>query len=370
MHIPDGYLSPATCAALYAFAAPFWYVALRRVRRLLHTRLVPQLSVFAAFSFVLMMFNLPLPGGTTGHAIGVGLAAIVLGPWGSMLAISVALLIQAVFFGDGGVTTFGANAFNMAVVGSLVAYGVYRALAGRAALDSPRRVFAAALAGYAAINASALCAAFEFGIQPALSHDASGAPLYAPYPLHIAIPAMMIGHLTFAGLAELIVSGGVAAYLQRTDVSLLKLAAPASVQDASGIGRGRVESGWRATRPLWIGAALLMVLTPLGLLAAGTAWGEWGAKDFVDPSSRAEIAAASGSVAPPAATPRGMARLASVWTAPMPDYAPPFLKSAAFGYVMSALVGTGLIILVFFFVGRLTRAAGGDSRDDLSADES
>lgn len=142
MHIPDGYLSPATCAALYAGAAPFWYVALRRVKRLLHTRLVPHLSVFAAFSFVIMMFNLPLPGGTTGHAVGVGIATIVLGPWGSMLAISVALLIQALFFGDGGVTAFGANAFNMGVVGSLVAYAVYRAVAGRAALTAPRRGFA------------------------------------------------------------------------------------------------------------------------------------------------------------------------------------------------------------------------------------
>ena len=68
MHIPDGYLSPVTCAVLYAAAAPFWAIALKRVKRLLNTKLVPLLSVFAAFSFVIMMFNIPLPGGTTGHA--------------------------------------------------------------------------------------------------------------------------------------------------------------------------------------------------------------------------------------------------------------------------------------------------------------
>jgi ABC-type Co2+ transport system permease subunit len=62
MHIPDGYLSPVTCAVLYAAAAPFWAIALRRVKKLLNTRLVPLLSVFAAFSFVIMMFNIPLPG--------------------------------------------------------------------------------------------------------------------------------------------------------------------------------------------------------------------------------------------------------------------------------------------------------------------
>src|SRR4249920_2582284 len=139
MHIPDGYLSPSTCATLYVAAAPFWYIALQRVRRLLTTRLVPLLAVFSAFSFVIMMFNLPLPGGTTGHAVGMGIISIVLGPWASIIAISIALLIQAVFFGDGGITTFGANSLNMAIVGSLVAYWTYRGLAGRAALDSPRR---------------------------------------------------------------------------------------------------------------------------------------------------------------------------------------------------------------------------------------
>src|SRR6478736_9051408 len=124
MHIPDGYLSPETCAVMYTAAAPFWYIALQRIKRLLNTRLVPLLSVFAAFSFVIMMFNLPLPGGTTGHAVGVGIAAIVLGPWASILAISIALIIQALLFGDGGVTAIGANCFNMAILGSLTAYGI------------------------------------------------------------------------------------------------------------------------------------------------------------------------------------------------------------------------------------------------------
>src|SRR5580692_3716375 len=155
MHIPDGMLSPSTCAALYATASPFWYVAMRRVKRMLTSRLIPLLSVFSAFSFVIMMFNLPLPGGTTGHAVGVGIASIVLGPWASILAISIALTIQALFFGDGGITAIGANCFNMAIVGSLVGYATYRLAAWRAGLGSARRVVAAGLAGYAAINVAA-----------------------------------------------------------------------------------------------------------------------------------------------------------------------------------------------------------------------
>src|SRR5499426_3523120 len=258
MHIPDGYLSPATCAAMYAAAAPFWYAALQRLKRSLHTRFVPLISVFAAFSFVIMMFNLPLPGGTTGHAVGVGIATVVLGPWGAMLAISVALLIQALFFGDGGVTAIGANCFNIAITGSLVAYGVYRLVAGRSSLTSPRRVIAAGLAGYCAINAAALLTAIEFGIQPLLHKDAGGAPLYAPYHLGIAIPAMMIGHLTFAGLAELIVAAGVTSWLQRSDSSLLKMTAPHAIALNHADLKDVVKNGWRATRPLWIGLSALM----------------------------------------------------------------------------------------------------------------
>jgi cobalt/nickel transport system permease protein len=341
MHIPDGYLSPSTCATLYVGSAPFWYVSLQKMKRRLNTQAVPLLSVFAAFSFVIMMFNLPLPGGTTGHAVGVGIAAIVLGPWGSMLAISVALVIQALFFGDGGITAIGANCFNMAIVGSLVAYIVYRAIAGGAAIESRRRVAAAGIAGYCAINVSALLAAIEFGIQPIFFHDASGTPLYAPYPLHIALPAMMIGHLTVAGLAEMVVSGGVVAYLQRAEPMLLKATAP-------GASVGGESVGWRGTRPLWIALAVLLVLTPLGILAAGAAWGEWVPEDFSTPQARQQIAAASGDQAPPIEAPAGLKKLATVWTAPMPRYAPPILKSVQLGYLLSAMLGTGLIVLAFF----------------------
>ena len=357
MHIPDGYLSPVTSAVLYAGAAPFWYAALRQVRRALHTRLVPLLSLFAAFSFVVMMFNIPLPGGTTGHATGVALATVVLGPWASVLAISVALAIQAFFFGDGGITTLGANCFNMAVAGSLAAWAVYRAAAAGSALASPRRAMAAGLAGYVSVNVAALLTAIEFGLQPMFFVDASGAPLYAPYPLRIAVPAMMLGHLTVAGFAELAVSAGVVAFLQRSDPSLLQAGAGRRELPASGGVRGA-----GSLRPLWAALGVLMVLAPLGILAAGTAWGEWAAEDFADPAARQEIASASMGHQPPASAPSGLERLSSVWTAPWPDYAPGFVRSAGFGYLLSSVVGVGLVILVFLAfdrLARLWRGAGG-----------
>ena len=333
MHIPDGYLSPSTCGALFVASTPFWYVAMRRVRALVHTTLVPLISVLSAFSFIVMMFNLPLPGGTTGHAVGMGIAAIVLGPWAAMLAVSIALVIQAVFFGDGGITAIGANCFNMAILGSLCAYTVYRIVSWRAGLWSLRRVIAGALAGYAAINLSALCAAIEFGIQPVLFHTSDGVPLYCPYPLSIAIPAMMIGHLTFAGLAELFITGGVVAYLQRADPGLLKLTA----SDAPDRERMDVVPGDEGRLPsfrkLWLGLAGLLILTPLGIIATGSAWGEWSPAEL---SQRLHNSSA----------PAGLSRLSTFWTAPLSRYAPAFIRSDSFGYLVSAMVGVGLIIVV------------------------
>jgi cobalt/nickel transport system permease protein len=324
-------------------------------------RTLPLLSLFAAFSFVTMLFNLPLPGGTTGHAVGVGIAAIVLGPWASLLAISLALAIQALFFGDGGITTLGANCFNMAIAGSFAAWGIYRLVSLGAAADSRRRVVAAALAGYGAINLSALLAAIEFGIQPMLFHDATGAPLYAPYPLRIAIPAMMAGHLTIAGAAEAVMSAGLFSYLRRNEAGLLglgqsqhqsQLPHPSQLQarmghpHSSGAGAG-----------LWGALAVVMLLTPLGILASGAAWGEWAPKDFGDAAGRAQMTIASRSAAPPTAVPSGLARMAKLWTAPMPDYAPHFVKSASFGYLLSAMFGVGLILAAGWVVQRLVRVA-------------
>jgi cobalt/nickel transport system permease protein len=319
MHIPDGYLSPETCAVFYAASSPFWYVALKRVKRLMSTEFLPLISVFAAFSFVIMMFNLPLPGGTTGHAIGVGIATIVLGPWAAILAISTALTIQCLLFGDGGITALGANCFNMAIVGSLVTWGVYRVLTRTAAPGSRRRVIAAGIAGYTAINVSALFAAIEFGVQPLLFHDAAGVPLYCPYPLSVSIPAMMLGHLTFAGLAEMVVTAGVVAYLQKADGALLQRSSTAAFP----------------LRRLWQGLAILLVATPLGIIAAGSAWGEWKPQDFK------------------MGAPRGLERLSALWNAPLSGYAPGFISSAPLGYIASAIAGVVLIVLLLRVLNRL-----------------
>jgi cobalt/nickel transport system permease protein len=221
MHIPDGYLGPQTYAAAYAVTVPFWIAASRILNKTLRSRQVPLLALGAAFSFVIMMFNVPIPGGTTGHAVGAVLVAVLLGPWAACIAVSIALIVQAVIFGDGGITSIGANCLNMAVIMPFAGYGVYKLIAGRSDIKSKRRWIGAAIGGYIGLNAAAIATGFEFGIQPMLASDAAGHALYAPYPLSVAVPVMAVEHLLVFGLVEAVVTGLVIAYIQKSDPGLL-----------------------------------------------------------------------------------------------------------------------------------------------------
>lgn len=205
MHIPDGYLSPQTYVPFWGASIICWSVALRKVKRELSTKQVPYLAMAAAFSFLIMMFNIPIPGGTTGHAVGAGIIAIFLGPWTAVLAVSVVLIIQAIVFGDGGITAIGANCFNMAVVMPFVSYWVFKLINGKS-LNGIRSYLAAFLSGYIGLSVAAIVTSIEFGIQPLIAHSADGRPLYAPYPLSVAIPAMAIEHMVLFSIIEGIIT--------------------------------------------------------------------------------------------------------------------------------------------------------------------
>lgn len=206
MHIPDGYLAPQTAVPMIGVMVPFWAAAVKKVKDTLKRREVPLLAIGAAFSFTIMMFNLPIPGGSSAHAVGAVLLAILLGPWAAMIGVSVALVIQALVFGDGGVLAIGANCFNMAVVMPFVGYWVYRLVRGKAGVLSARGLIAAALAGYIGLNMAALFTAVEFGSQYHLFKAPDGRPLYFVYPLKVAVAAMMSEHLMLAGPVEALVT--------------------------------------------------------------------------------------------------------------------------------------------------------------------
>ncbi len=231
MHIPDGYLSPQTYVPFSAAMVPYLAVAARKVRQTVRSRNVPLLAMGAAFSFVIMMFNIPIPGGTTGHAVGAVIVAILLGPWAACVAVSIALIIQALMFGDGGITAMGANCFNMAVVMPFVGYYTYRLISGNSAITSPRRLLAGGVAGYLGLNMAALFTGIEFGIQPLIAAAPDGRPLYAPYPLELAVPVMAIEHLVLFGFVEAVVTALVIRYLQKADSRLLTIYGGKYVQE-------------------------------------------------------------------------------------------------------------------------------------------
>jgi cobalt/nickel transport system permease protein len=220
MHIPDGYLSPQTFVPLYGVSFVFWAIALKKIKQELSARYIPYLAMAAAFSFLIMMFNVPIPGGTTGHAVGGGIIAILLGPWAAVLAVSVVLIIQAVVFGDGGITAIGANCFNMAVVMPFVSYGVFKLIKGDSG-GGARFYIAAFLAGHIGLSVAAVITGFEFGIQPMIASGPDGKPLYAPYPLSIAVPVMALEHLLVFGIVEGMVTALILKYFVKNERELV-----------------------------------------------------------------------------------------------------------------------------------------------------
>jgi cobalt/nickel transport system permease protein len=340
MHIPDGYLSPITCAIMFGVMLPFWYFGLKQLRTKLNARSAPLIALLAAFSFIVMMFNLPLPGGTTGHAVGGALAAIILGPGVASIAISIALIIQAFFFGDGGLLAIGANCFNMAVVLPYVSYAIYEAIGGKQSIQARRRVVGAFVGGWVALSVAALFAGIEFGIQPALFRAADGTPFYAPYPLSVSIPAMVIPHLLVASVVEGVLTALVLAYLQRTNQAALEVTAdPARAVEAGGFGR---------LRALWVGLVVLIFATPLGLLAPGTAWGEWGSEQF--------------SALGLSFVPQGLKQLEGLWGAPLRAYNLPVLGNSSLGYILSAAVGIVVVAVMAWLFTTLFTASGPASK--------
>lgn len=329
MHIPDNYLSPATCAVMAAAVVPVWAVSIKKIKEDIPKEKIPLLGVGAAFSFLLMMFNVPLPGGTTGHAVGGTLIAALLGPYAACIGTSIALLIQAVIFGDGGILSFGANCFNMAVILPFAGWGIYNFIKKHLKSKHSESIGIAA-GSYAGLNVAALCAAIEFGIQPLLFKNAAGMPLYCPYPFSVSIPAMIIPHLLVAGLVE--------AAFTLAIFNFIKKLSPDIIYSRN------YENKKSSIKPVAALIAVLVCLTPLGLIASGTAWGEWGAEEMADV---VQNGSALGFI------PEGMANGFS-FESLMPDYTLGNVNEIA-AYIVSAVIGAALLIILFKAAGALKK---------------
>ena len=411
MHIPDGYLSPIFSLGTGVVTIPFWARAVNKVRAILNNRTVPLLAIFAAFSFTIMMFNVPVPGGTTAHGVGGTLIAVVLGPWAAVICVSTALIIQALFFGDGGVLAIFTNCLNMGIILPFVGYYAYKLIAGRSPVLSTRRIWAAGIGSYIGISAAALAVGIELGLQPLLFSQ-NGHALYSPYPLSVSIPAMLASHMLGASLVEALITALGFAFIQKNYPqylsSLRTIVTGADVLEGqaqktplwqifvAGIiigvvllffaglitGGGNVAhlfgADWSQVSWSDVGIMLLIVagiaivliplawfllprpikkagtffvaiavVAPLGLIAPGFAFGE---------GAPGDIKAAFGYI------PQGLQQLNGIWTAPLGGYdvnANFFndgtLWHTALGYEISGIVGILLIGVVILGIAWLLR---------------
>ena len=320
MHIPDNYLSPASCAVLAVAAAPVVGLSITKVKAQLkeNKELAPMLGIAASLSFLLMMFNVPIPGGTTAHAVGGVLLSILIGPYAASLALSVALFLQALLFGDGGIIALGANIFNMAIAMPFVGYSVYHFF------RKQNHETAGVLVGsYVGINVAAFLTAIELGIQPIIATQ-GGEPLYNPYGLAVTIPAMMVTHLTIAGAVEVFFTYVIYRFVKQ--VAPQELYTPTSVNTTSFVKKIRYV------------LIALVVLSPLGLLAEGTAFGEWSADELAEMMNNV-----------PAGIENGFS-----FEALFSDYTIPGTNIAV-GYILSAITA----LLVFYILGKMIRTMNG-----------
>jgi len=205
MHIPDGFLSPQTYLPAAAVAGGAWWWAARDLRARLDETTVPRLAMLTALAYALGLVMVPLPGGTSGHALGVATLALVFGVRPAFLAYSLVLLLQSLLFGAGGITALPINALAMGLVGAAAAVAAKRLFAGLG------ETAAVAAAAWLSVVLPGVVVALVLGIQPLVAHGPDGTPLFFPFGIAITLPAVLIPHAAI-GVGEALLTVAVWRY--------------------------------------------------------------------------------------------------------------------------------------------------------------
>ena len=203
MHIPDGFIPIAQCLIYYVILIVALYFSVKCAKSNLDEKRIPLLAVLAAGIFAIMSMNMPIPFGTSGHMVGGALVAIVfLAPEAAVLVFTVVLLIQALIFGDGGLTALAANVINMGIVGGAVGLYTFKALNTK-------------IGNYPAVGIAAWLATVLAALACAIEMSIAGT-----FPINIGIPSMVLYHL-FIGIIEAVLTVVVVAALDKFRPDLL-----------------------------------------------------------------------------------------------------------------------------------------------------
>jgi cobalt/nickel transport system permease protein len=182
MHIPDGFISPEISIVTFIITVVFWIISFKKVKNSLDERQVPVMGLLTALFFAAQMMNYPIVGGTTGHLLGGASLGIILGPYAGCISMTIILVLQCLLFGDGGITTIGANILNMGIIGVFIPAFLLLALNK---ISKGKGLFAwVFISAFVGDVLAAIAAGAELGLS---------VPTFQ-YGLSVAVPVMAINH--------------------------------------------------------------------------------------------------------------------------------------------------------------------------------
>jgi cobalt/nickel transport system permease protein len=327
MHIPDGFFPISQALVYWIIALVFIALSLRWAKREMSEEKVPLVAVLAAGIFAIQTMNMALPiaiipGGVSGHVVGAALAAIVLGsPFAAIFILTLVLILQGIFFGDGGITAMGANIINMGAIGGFFGFYTFRSLNN----VFHHRFAAAFAAGWVSLFIPAIVCAVELAIA-------------GTFPLTIGLITMGTYH-AFIGVIE----GGATAFA----LALIVRARPDIVAEG-GVPRSRkatdvvIAAGIIVALGIAVAAPYYASSNPDGL--DGTFLGIYGAKEMNNPTiDESKAALAEETVIEKTGNQFS-------WSAPFTDYSLPGFDKP--GEVLAIVFGVIMLFALGFGVSR------------------
>jgi len=297
LHIPDGFLSLVVSLICWAITVTVLATAVSRTNKSLGEKQVPLMGIMAAFIFAAQMLNFPVAGGTSGHLLGGALAAIVLGPWAGMLAMTAVIAVQGLLFQDGGLVVMGANILNMGLITAAIGYGLYRG-----AMNSSRgtKLAVAGVASWLSVMAGALFTSLQLWLS-------------GTSQLQVVIPAMLGVH-ALIGVGEALITVGALAFIFQTRPDLL--------DESSASAQG--SRGW-----IFAGVAISLAVVLLSPMAS------------LHPDGLNRVAENL-----------GFLNSAQSNSGPFAGYSVPFIENASMAKIAAGAIGAVVVLALSILAGR------------------
>jgi cobalt/nickel transport system permease protein len=211
MHMADALLSPAVGATMWAGSMAAIGYSSKKLKENIDNKTIPLMGIMGAFIFAAQMINFTIPGtGSSGHIGGGMILTVILGPYAAFLAIASVLMVQALFFADGGLLALGCNIWNMGIFPCFIAYPlIYKLIAGDG--KNARRISIAAIVS---VLIALQLGAFSVVLETLLSGKSElpfGTFVLLMQPIHLAI-----------GLVEGIITAGIISYVKKVRPEILQ----------------------------------------------------------------------------------------------------------------------------------------------------